>query len=428
MNNLLTQSKFAFKSFKKFPTKYTNESSKILLAYRFLNIHEYQSKELMDKYGVKTQKWRIATTAKQARKGAEELNAKELVVKAQIHAGGRGKGVFENGFKGGVHLCTTPEQVEELSGKMLGQRLVTKQTAGKGVLVEKVMIAEAINITKETYFSILMDRAYNGPVMVGSPKGGMDIEAVAHETPEAIFKEPIDIEKGPTKEQCLRMAKNLGFEGNQLVEAQKQIERLYDCFIKTDATQVEINPFAQTDNGEVFAADAKMNFDDNAQFKQQQVFAYRDPAEEDPFELEASKFGLNYVAMDGNIGCMVNGAGLAMATMDIIKLYGGEPANFLDVGGSANAKQVTEAFRIITSDPKVKAILVNIFGGIMRCDVIAEGIIEAAKTINLKVPLVVRLAGTNVELGKELLAKSGLAIIPASDLDDAAQKVVQKIK
>jgi len=290
-----------------------------------------------------------------------------------------------------------------------------------------VMIAEAINIVKEAYFSILMDRAYNGPVMVGSPKGGMDIEAVAHDTPEAIFKEAIDIEKGPTKEQCLKMAKNLGFEGNQLQEAATQLEKLYDVFIKTDATQVEINPLALTDKGEVFAADAKMNFDDNAYFKQPEVFAYRDTAEEDPLEVEAGKYNLNYVAMDGNIGCMVNGAGLAMATMDIIKLYGGEPANFLDVGGSASTEQVTQAFRIITTDPKVKAILVNIFGGIMRCDVIAQGIIEAAKKINLKVPVVVRLAGTNVELGKELLAKSGLKIISAEDLDDAAKKSVQSI-
>ena len=311
---------------------------------------------------------------------------------------------------------------------MLGQKLVTKQTGGKGVLVEKVMVAEAINIVKETYFSILMDRAFGGPVMVGSPKGGMDIEAVAHETPEAIFKEPIDIEEGPSKEQCLKMAKDLGFEGNAQQEAAKQIERLYDVFIKTDATQVEINPLALTDKGEVVAADAKMNFDDNAYFKQPEIFAYRDTAEEDPLEVEAAKYNLNYVAMDGNIGCMVNGAGLAMATMDIIKLYGGEPANFLDVGGSASAEQVTHAFRIITTDPKVKAILVNIFGGIMRCDVIAQGVIEAAKKINLKVPLIVRLAGTNVELGKELLDKSGLTIISADDLDDAAKKAVQAIK
>jgi len=286
--------------------------------------------------------------------------------------------------------------------------LVTKQTGGKGVLVEKVMIAEAINIVKETYFSILMDRAFDGPVMMGSPKGGMDIEAVAHDTPEAIFKEAIDIEKGPSREQCLKMAKNLGFEGNHLQEAAKQLEKLYDVFIKTDATQVEINPLALTDKGEIFAADAKMNFDDNAYFKQPEVFAYRDTAEEDPLEVEAGKYNLNYVAMDGNIGCMVNGAGLAMATMDIIKLYGGEPANFLDVGGSASTDQVTQAFRIITTDPKVKAILVNIFGGIMRCDVIAQGIIEAAKKINLKVPVVFRLAGTNVELGKELLEKKWL--------------------
>jgi len=397
--------------------------------FRQLNIHEYQSKELMDKFGVKTQKWRLATTPKQARKVAEELGNKdkELVIKAQVHAGGRGKGVFSNGFKGGVHLFKTPDEAEKLASSMLGSRLVTKQTTKDGVLVQKVMIAEAINIAKETYFSILMDRAYNGPVMVGSPKGGMDIEAVAHDTPEAIFKEPIDIEKGPSEEQCVRMAKNLGFEGNNVQEAARQIEKLYEVFIKTDATQVEINPLALTDKGEVFAADAKMNFDDNAYFKQPEIFTYRDPAEEDPLEVEAGKFGLNYVAMDGNIGCMVNGAGLAMATMDIIKLYGGDPANFLDVGGSASVEQVTQAFRIITTDPKVKAILVNIFGGIMRCDVIAQGVIEAARKINLQVPLIVRLAGTNVELGKKLLANSGLTIISADDLDDAAKKAVKSL-
>ena len=310
---------------------------------------------------------------------------------------------------------------------MLGNRLITKQTGEHGVPVQKVMIAEAINIVKETYFSIVMDRAYNGPVLVGSPKGGMDIEAVAHDTPEAIFKDAIDIEKGPSREQALKMAKNLGFEGNAVQEAAKQIEKLYEVFIKTDSTQVEINPLALTDKGEVFAADAKMNFDDNAYFKQPEIFAYRDTAEEDPLEVEAGKYGLNYVAMDGNIGCMVNGAGLAMATMDIIKLYGGDPANFLDVGGSASVEQVTQAFRIITTDSKVKAILVNIFGGIMRCDVIAQGVIEAARNINLKVPLVVRLAGTNVELGKQLLANSGLPIISADDLDDAAKKAVKAI-
>jgi len=393
----------------------------LLQQKRFLNIHEFQSKILMDRHGVNTQKWRLATTPQEAEKGA-----KELVIKAQIHAGGRGKGTFDNGFKGGVQMCKTATEAKIFTEKMLGHKLVTKQTPPEGVLVNKVMIAESLDFKNEKYFAIVMDRAAQGPVLVGSPKGGVDIEEVAKETPELIFKQPIDIFKGIQPEQTLKLAKDLGFKNTK--EAADQMARLYDLFIKADATQVEINPFIETDNGKVYAVDAKINFDDNASFRQKEIFSWRDIAEEDPREVAASKFDLNYVGMDGNIGCMVNGAGLAMATMDIINLYKGTPANFLDVGGGANAKQITEAFKIISGDPKVEAILVNIFGGIMRCDVIAQGIIEALKNITVKQPIVVRLAGTNVDLGKKLLKDSGYNVIPADDLDDAAQKAVASLK
>jgi succinyl-CoA synthetase beta subunit len=395
---------------------------------RFLNIHEFQSKILLDKFQVNTQKWRLATTPDEALKGAKELGAKELVVKAQIHAGGRGKGVFTNGFKGGVHLCTTPAQAQDLASKMLGQKLVTKQTAADGVLVSKLMIAESLTFSskQEKYFAILLDRASGGPVMVASPQGGMDIEAVAESNPELIFKEVIDIESGIKPEQTKRLAQKLGFKN--IKEAQEQMERLYKLFLSCDATQVEINPFVELDSGKVYCVDAKINFDDNAAFRQKEIFAFRDTTEEDPREVAASKFELNYIGMDGNIGCMVNGAGLAMATMDIIKLYKGNPANFLDVGGGANTKQITEAFKIISGDSQVKAILVNIFGGIMKCDIIANGIIAALKEVKITQPLVVRLAGTNVELGQRLLKESGFNIITAVDLDDAAQKAVATLK
>lgn len=393
---------------------------------RSLNIHEYQSKALMDKFGINTQKWKLATNKKEAFEGASALNAPEFVVKAQIHAGGRGKGTFDNGFQGGVHLCKDPKVAADLADSMLGHNLVTKQTPKEGVPVRMVMICESLDFHKEYYFAILMDRATNGPVLVASPQGGMDIEAVAEKTPELIFKEPIDIFKGIQPDQTKRLAEKLGFQN--VPQAQDQMERLYKLFLSTDSTQVEINPFVETSSGEVYCVDAKINFDDNAAFRQKDIFALRDPTEEDPREVEASKFDLNYIGMDGSIGCMVNGAGLAMATMDIIKLYNGSPANFLDVGGGANVKQITEAFKIISSDPQVKAILVNIFGGIMKCDVIANGIVEALKQIELEMPLVVRLAGTNVELGKKILKESGYNIVTADDLDDAAQKAVKSIQ
>jgi len=379
----------------------------------------------MDQYGVRTQKWVLAHSAKEGEEQAKKhLNAEELVVKAQILAGGRGKGTFDNGFKGGVHLCNTASEAGEIVGKMVGKRLITKQTPAEGVPVRSVMIAEAINIQRELYVSILMDRSAGGPVYVYSPKGGMDIEEVAHTDPKSIFTEPVNIETGPSKDQLKKIANNLQFSTQLVDEAAFQLGRLYDMFINLDCTQVEVNPFAETKEGKIYCGDAKMNFDDNASFRQKEVFGMHDPTEDDPREIAAAAYNLNYIGMDGNIGCMVNGAGLAMATMDIIKLYKGEPANFLDVGGGANEKQVTEAFKILTSDPRVKAILVNIFGGIMKCDIIANGVVTAARKINLNVPVVVRLAGTNVELGKKILSESGLPLITADDLDDAAQKAV----
>lgn len=328
----------------------------------------------------------------------------------------------------GILYASRPEEASKLATNMLGYKLVTKQTQTAGVLVQKLMIAESINIKREVYVSILMDRDSNGPVFVVSPKGGVDIEKVAEETPEAIFKEVIDIQSGPKREQLERLAKGLEFKsGKQFEDAVQQLDRLYKLFIGLDAVQVEVNPLAETPEGDIFCVDAKIGFDDNAMFRHQDVYEMRDLAEEDPRELEAQKFNLNYIAMDGNIGCMVNGAGLAMATMDIIKLNKGEPANFLDVGGSASEQAVTEAFKILTGDAQVKAILVNIFGGIMKCDTIAAGIVGAAKTVKLNIPLIVRLAGTNVDVGKKILQESGLPIITAEHLDDAAAKAVKSI-
>jgi len=398
---------------------------------RHLNIHEYQSKILMDKYGVNIQKWRLASTPNEAQKGAQELkqmNAEEFVVKSQIHAGGRGKGHFDNGFKGGVHLCKDPKKAGELAEKMLGHNLITNQTPPEGVKVNKILICESLNFSKEFYFAILMDRAAQGPVMIASPQGGMDIEEVAHKTPELIFKEAIDYSKGPQPEQTKRLAEKLGFKKDLIPQAQEQMQKLYNLFVKSDAVQVEINPFVETDKGRVVCIDAKINFDDNAAFRQKEIFGFRDPTEEDPREVAASKFELNYIGMEGNIGCMVNGAGLAMGTMDMIKFYKGSPANFLDVGGGAQTKQITEAFKIISGDPQVKSILVNIFGGIMKCDTIATGIVEALKSVKVTQPIIVRLAGTNVELGYKILADSGFNVTPASDLDDAAAKAVKSIK
>ena len=393
-----------------------------------MNIHEYQAKELLQKFDVATTRGRVAVTLDEAEQIARELGDIDIVVKAQIHAGGRGKGSFKNGFKGGVHVRKTPDEVRDVAAKMLGQILVTHQTGPAGRLVNKVLVAESADIAREIYFAVLLDRATAAPLIVASTEGGVEIEAVAAKSPEKIIREPIDPLSGLQPYQARKLAKQLGFESSQLKNASKLFEGIYRTFIAYDCSMVEVNPLVVTSKGEVLALDAKFNFDDNALYRHPEIAAMRDIAEEDPREVEASKHGLNYIGLDGDIACLVNGAGLAMATMDIIKFYGGEPANFLDVGGGATEEQVTEAFKILIADKKVKAILVNIFGGIMKCDVIAQGIIDAAKTVKLSVPLVVRLEGTNVERGKQMLKESGLALIAADDLADAAQKVVKAAK
>jgi succinyl-CoA synthetase beta subunit len=389
-----------------------------------MNIHEYQAKELLRRFDVATTRGKVASTLDEAEQIARELGDVEIVVKAQIHAGGRGKGVFKNGFKGGVHVLKTPEEVREVAAKMLGQLLVTHQTGPSGRAVNKVLVAESAEIAREIYFAILLDRETAAPLIVVSPEGGVEIETVAAKSPEKIIREAIDPLAGLQPFQTRKLAKQLGFDSSQLKSASRLFEGLYRTFIAFDCSMVEVNPLVVTAKGDVLALDAKFNFDDNALYRHPEIAAMRDVAEEDPREVEASKHGLNYIGLDGNIACLVNGAGLAMATMDIIKFYGGEPANFLDVGGGATEEQVTEAFKILIADKKVKAILVNIFGGIMKCDVIAKGIINAAKTVKLSVPLVVRLEGTNVERGKQLLEESGVALIAADDLADAAQKAV----
>ena len=393
-----------------------------------MNIHEYQAKQLFERFGVATPKGIAAATAQEAAQTARNMGLSQYVVKAQVHAGGRGKGTFKNGFKGGVHVVKSVEEVEEVAGKMLNQVLVTKQTGETGKLVSKIMVAEAVDLKKECYFAILQDRARECPVIVASTEGGMDIEEVAATRPEAIIREHIDPALGILPFQALKIAVALGLTGPLLRQTTKLITNVYKLFTALDCSLVEINPLVVTTDDRVCALDAKFNFDDNALYRHPEIMEMRDETEEDPREVEAGKYDLNYIGLDGNIGCMVNGAGLAMATMDIIKYYGGEPANFLDVGGSATEEMVANAFRILTSDKNVKALLVNIFGGIMRCDVIAQGIVAAAKNIDMKIPLVVRLEGTNVEIGKKILADSGISIIPADNLDEAAQKAVAAVK
>src|SRR6516162_10681823 len=389
-----------------------------------MNIHEYQAKELLQKFDVATTRGRVAATLDDAEQIARELGDIDIVVKAQIHAGGRGKGTFKNGFKGGVHVRKTPDEVRDVAAKMLGQILVTHQTGPAGRLVNKVLVAESADIAREIYFAVLLDRATAAPLIVASTEGGVEIEAVAAKSPEKIIREPIDPLAGLQPYQARKLARQLGFESFQLKNASKLFEGLYRTFIAYDCSMVEVNPLVVTNKGEVLALDAKFDFDDNALYRHPEIVAMRDVNEEDPREVEASKYSLNYIGLDGNIACLVNGAGLAMATMDIIKYAGGMQANFLDVGGGASEEQVTEAFKILVSDQKVKAILVNIFGGIMRCDVIAQGIINAVKTVSLRVPLVVRLEGTNVDRGKKLLEASKLPIQAAPNLAEAARQVV----
>ncbi|XP_045455178.1 succinate--CoA ligase [ADP-forming] subunit beta, mitochondrial [Melitaea cinxia] len=392
---------------------------------RHLNVHEYVSYTLLRDHGIPVPRFNIAKTQDEAVKFAKELNTKDIVLKAQVLAGGRGKGAFKNGLKGGVRMVDKPEVAGELVGKMLKQYLVTKQTGAAGRICNMVMVTERKFPRREFYVAIMMERSFNGPVIIASSQGGVNIEDVAAENPDAITYEPIDIVSGITEDQIARVIEKIGLQ-DHASEATDMIKKMYDLFLKKDALLIEINPYAEDAvTGQFYCLDAKFRFDDNAQFRQKELFQLRDTTQEDPKEIEAAKFELNYIALDGNIGCMVNGAGLAMATMDIIKLYGGDPANFLDVGGGATAQAVAEAFKIILSDPKVTAILVNIFGGIMRCDVIAEGIINAAKNLNIQIPVIVRLQGTKVNEARKLIADSGLRIVPRDDLDEAAKLVVQ---
>lgn len=397
-----------------------------------MNIHEYQAKELLAKYGVAVPKGIPAMSVDEAVKAAKDLQAggtSLFVVKAQIHAGGRGAGHFTDNpsGKGGVRLCKTPDEVRAAAEAMLGKVLVTKQTGPEGKEVQRLYVTDGVDIEKEYYASVLLDRATSRVTFMVSTEGGMDIEEVAEKTPEKIIKVSVDPAAGFSGFHARRLAFALGLSGAQVKSATKFFGALYKAFLQLDASIVEINPMILVGD-EVMALDAKMNFDLNALYRQPDVFAMRDESEEDENEKLAADNELSYVSLDGNIGCMVNGAGLAMATMDIIKLEGGEPANFLDVGGGATKERVTTAFKIILSDPNVKGILVNIFGGIMKCDVIAEGVVAAAKEVKLSVPLVVRLEGTNVDKGKEIMASSGLPIISADDLGDAAKKVVQATK
>jgi len=386
-----------------------------------MNIHEYQAKGLLAKYGVAVPRGGVAYTAEEAMEAAKRLGGPVWVVKAQIHAGGRGKG-------GGVKVVKSIEEVREAAKRMIGMKLVTHQTGTAGKEVTRVYVEEGCDIRRELYLGMLIDRATSRVTVMASTEGGVEIEEVAARTPEKILKVAVDPVAGLQPFYARKLAFGLGLEGKQVAAAVKFVSGMYDGFIGLDASLVEINPLVVTGAGEVVALDAKMNFDDNALFPHRDVADLRDEDEEDPAEREAARHDLNYVKLDGNIGCMVNGAGLAMATMDIIKLYGGEPANFLDVGGGATKERVTTAFKLILSDANVEGILVNIFGGIMRCDVIAEGVVAAAREVSLHVPLVVRLEGTNVELGKKILAQSGLAIVSADNLADAAEKVVKAVR
>ena len=396
-----------------------------------MNIHEYQAKALLKQYGAPVSDGRVVLKADEAKRAASELDGPLWVVKSQIHAGGRGKGKFkepEAGDKGGVRLAKSVEEAEELARQMLGRTLVTHQTGPAGKQVNRIYIEDGSDIARELYLALLVDRSTSRISFVASTEGGMDIEEVAASTPEKIVSFSVDPASGLSDFHGRRVAFALGLEGQQVKQCVQLVKNLYRMFVEKDMEMLEINPLIVTTDGNIKALDAKMGFDNNALYRQPDIMALRDETEEDPKELAASKFDLNYIALDGEIGCMVNGAGLAMATMDIIKLYGAEPANFLDVGGGATKEKVTEAFKIITSDPNVKGILVNIFGGIMRCDIIAEGIIAAVKDVGLKVPLVVRLEGTNVDLGKKIINESGLDVIAADDLSDAAQKIVKAVK
>jgi succinyl-CoA synthetase beta subunit len=395
-----------------------------------MNIHEFQARELFAEFGVATQPGKVASSPEEAENVALALGLSggKFVVKAQIHAGGRGKGTFKNGFKGGVHLCGTPTEAKDLASKMIGQVLVTHQTGPDGKEVGKIFVGEAVDIARELYLAILIDRATSVPVVIASTEGGVDIETVAEKNPEKILRLPVHPFLGLMPYQTRIIAASLGLTGPLMSQASKLFTNLYRLFIERDCSMVEVNPLVVTKDGRLLALDAKFNFDDNALYRQPFIVAMRDVTEEDQREVEASKHGLNYIGLDGNIACLVNGAGLAMATMDIIQHAGGSPANFLDVGGGASREQVASAFRIILADKSVQGVLVNIFGGIMDCDVIAHGIVEAAKETGLSIPLVVRLEGNNVEAGKKTLAESGLKLEGAENILHAAQKIVTAVK
>lgn len=386
-----------------------------------MKIHEYQGKEILRKFGVVTPRGKPAFSVDEAVQVAEELGGKVWVVKAQIHAGGRGKG-------GGVKVAKSLDEVRQYASQILGMQLVTHQTGPDGQKVRRLLIEEGADIKKEYYLAVLTDRASQKVAVMASSEGGMEIEEVAHKTPEKILKEFVDPLVGLTDEQAARLARGIGVPEASVAKAVTLFKHLYTCYMETDASLAEINPLILEGDGNIKALDAKFNFDANALFRHPEIVAYRDLDEENPDEIEASKFDLAYISLDGNIGCLVNGAGLAMATMDTIKLFGAEPANFLDVGGGATTEKVTEAFKIMLKNPKVKGILVNIFGGIMRCDTIATGVVAAAKEVHLSVPLVVRMKGTNEDLGKQILKESGLPIISADTMADAAQKIVDAVK
>jgi len=395
---------------------------------RRLNVHEHVGMEIFQRFGVNVPRSVVVSNLANVKSAYATLFPSgdgDVVVKAQVLAGGRGKGRFSNGFQGGVHMADSAEEAQTIAQKMLGSSLITKQTTEEGQPCHKVLMVERLYLRRELYLSILLDRETGGPMMVASTAGGMDIEDVAEKTPHKILKEPINIVDGPAPGQLKRLAKNLGFKANKIDQVEGMLEKFYNMFMELDATMIEVNPLAETSDGKVMVCDAKFNFDANAEYRQQSVFERRDTSQEDPREVEASQQDLNYIGLTGNIGCMVNGAGLAMATMDIIKLHGGDPANFLDVGGGASETQVQKAFEILNDDPNVKAILVNIFGGIMRCDIIANGMISAAKCIGLSKPVILRLQGTNVKEATAAIESSQFRMIMADDLDDAALKAVR---
>lgn len=392
---------------------------------RNLNLHEHYSLALLDQEGVGVPRGAVAKTPSEVKSIIEGFGLSDAVLKAQVLAGGRGKGEFSSGLKGGVKICYNIDEAVSSSEGMLGHTLFTKQTGEQGRPCNDVLVCERVYCRKEFYFAIVMDRAVNGPCMIVSTQGGMNIEDVARDTPDAIHKIPVDIEAGISDIEMEAVANVLDLQGDQRVQLKSSVEKLYNLFVKYDSTLLEINPLAELTDGRVLCLDCKINFDDNAEYRHPELFSKRDWSQEDKRDVDANNAGLNYIGLDGSIGCLVNGAGLAMATMDVIKLHGGDPANFLDVGGGATSEQVTEAFKIISSDPKVKAILVNIFGGIMRCDVIAQGILDAATNLKMDIPLIVRLQGTNVNEAKALMALSNIKILPIDNLDDAASMAVK---